>query len=340
MQQLWREQFTGPLRPPTSMFNATVYDKGAWVLHMLRRVMGDDAFFNGLEDWYQSHRDATGTSEQLRLNMERWYTGTLDWFFQQWVFGAGSPRYEYGWSVANRGPAGYRVYVRILQTQTNAGPFTMPIDLELMTPSQSVYRTVWSTGVDQDFVFDLSEPVTTIFFDTDNWVLKASVALLHLPDIDVDGVPDRADNCLQSWNPDQADLDGDAQGNACDGDDDGDGLLDAQDCASLDVSQGRPPASFSVVMGKPSPSISTISWLPLPMAERYDVVRGPLVGLRVGNYGSCMVTSLTTTSWSDGSRPLAGSGYFYLVRGVDSGCGGAGYAGVNSQGAPIPSACP
>jgi hypothetical protein len=72
---------------------------------------------------------------------------------------------------------------------------------------------------------------------TNPWALRL---IAWGPDGDGDRYPDSRDNCPSVSNPDQADLDGDGQGNPCDGDDDGDGVADAQDSAPLDPADKGP----------------------------------------------------------------------------------------------------
>ena len=63
---------------------------------------------------------------QARAAAEAAYGGDLSWFFQEWVYGQNSPRYEYGWTTTDLGGGNYRTTVRIHQVQTDAGLFTMP----------------------------------------------------------------------------------------------------------------------------------------------------------------------------------------------------------------------
>ncbi|MEJ2721460.1 MAG: M1 family metallopeptidase, partial [bacterium] len=79
-----------PMYDPAIMWGATVYEKGAWVLHMLRYVVGDTAFFTGLRTYYQLHAYSTATTEQLRTVFEAVSGMDLQWFFDQWVYEQGS----------------------------------------------------------------------------------------------------------------------------------------------------------------------------------------------------------------------------------------------------------
>jgi len=341
MSSLWRSSFSGTLYNPSNLFGSTSYNKGAWVQHMIRGVVGDGAFFQGMRDWYAGHRDSTGNTEQYRATQEASFGATLDWFFAQWVYGTGRPSYQWGWTTADLGDGTYRTWVRVHQTQSGTTTFTMPIRVKVTTASGSEVRTVWNDIDDQDFTLDTSEPPTSLLFDDGNWILKGTVNEIALDDADDDGVPDRNDNCPWTANGAQADLDGDALGDACDSDDDGDLLDDGLDCAPLDGSQGTPDEVLTLVVSAvPGSSDAALSWTPAPRSDVYDVARGPVSELAAGSYGTCVEQNLNGLAWTDPDPAPAANGWFYLVRGRDEGCGGAGTFGTGSSGTPIPPPCP
>ncbi len=340
MNSFWQQTYSGPLYDPVDLFGSTVYNKGAWIHHMLRRVLGGQPYFDAMRQWYADHKDGAANTAQFQALTEQHYGASLDWFFQEWVYLPNSPRYQYGFTVANRGDGTWRTYVTIKQIQTDAGVFTMPMDLTLVTPSGSQVRTVWNNAADQDFTLDTNEPVTDLVFDQKDWVLKASEARITLADADADGVPDRNDNCPSISNPAQTDTDGDGLGNACDPDDDGDGLADALDCAPLDAFQGTPSVVAVLAADGSGLEPTHLSWSAAVRADGYDLSRGFLSGLHSGSYGACLAPMIVALSYDDADEPGDGDGFFYLVRGHDSGCGGGGPLGEDSEGNPRPSPCP
>ena len=62
---------------------SNTYQKGAWILHMLRNYLGDDAFFAGLSDYLNTNEYGTGEAHQLRLSLEKVSGKDLNWFFNQ-----------------------------------------------------------------------------------------------------------------------------------------------------------------------------------------------------------------------------------------------------------------
>lgn len=79
---------------PTELLNANSYQKGSWVLHMLRVHVGDDAFFGGLRAFYDEFRGSNADTEDFRRVMEGVSGQDLEEFFDQWVYRPGVPQIE------------------------------------------------------------------------------------------------------------------------------------------------------------------------------------------------------------------------------------------------------
>ncbi len=175
--------FDGPIYHPDATFNRTVYDKGALVLHMLRRVLalsagsppGSDfpaeSFFDVVASYRQDHEYGTATTADFQAECEAEYGSSLDWFFQEWVYGENRPDYEWSWVASDQGPP-YDVMVHVDQVQTNAGLFTMPIDIQVETARGDTFVTVWNNQWSQDFFFAVDDQPTGVNFDPSDWVLK------------------------------------------------------------------------------------------------------------------------------------------------------------------------
>lgn len=110
-----------------ALLNGNNYPKGAWVLHTLRGVMGDEAFFRGIREFYRRYRHATVLTEDLRGVMEEVSGRELGWFFEQWIHRPGYPviETELAWDEET-GEA--RIVLR--QIQSDAWPtFRLPARL-------------------------------------------------------------------------------------------------------------------------------------------------------------------------------------------------------------------
>ena len=81
----------GHIKGESRVFRALVYNKGASVLHMLRRLMGDDAFFGGLRRYYADNRFKKASTDDLKRAMEAASNRDLDRFFDRWIYDNGIP---------------------------------------------------------------------------------------------------------------------------------------------------------------------------------------------------------------------------------------------------------
>jgi aminopeptidase N len=81
------------------VFRALVYNKGAAVLHMLRRLVGDEAFFRGIRRFYGESRFRKAGTEDLRRAMEAESDRPLERFFERWIYGSTLPRLTFAYRV-------------------------------------------------------------------------------------------------------------------------------------------------------------------------------------------------------------------------------------------------
>ncbi len=339
MNSLDGGSFSGPVYDNPNPFGSTVYDKGAWVVHMLRHVIGDAAFFDLLPSYHAAHAYGNVSTTDFRLAAETEWGQDLAWFFDEWVYGAGRPAYQWGW-LAAEAPPGYVVHVRIDQTQAGA-PYTMPLDVRVVTPSGTVDAVVWNDGTTHDFAIPVPEAPTSVSLDPDNWVLNAA-AIVTLPDGDGDNVPDTADNCPGLLNPAQADLDGDGIGDPCDPDADGDGVLNGSDCGPMDPGAFSAPAEVALL----SIDDADLSWSDLSSQAGpgvlYDVLRGDAGTLSIdGGIGgaACHGPGLPGLAASHGPPPAPGGIQYFLARGRNV-CGSGSYGFDSAGNARLSTACP
>ena len=116
---------SGYAADPIKLLNANSYPKGAWVLHMLRALIGDRAFFAGLRSYYRTYRDSNATSADFEHVMEAASGTELSWFFHQWLYQPGYPQLDITWQYdAGAGQA----LVGITQRQKPEwGLFRLPV---------------------------------------------------------------------------------------------------------------------------------------------------------------------------------------------------------------------
>ena len=91
----------GLVKGNVRVFRALVYNKGAAVLHMLRRLLGDDVFFSGLRRFYADRRYQKAGTEDLERALEAESGRVLDRFFERWIYGTDIPRVRYSTSLGD-----------------------------------------------------------------------------------------------------------------------------------------------------------------------------------------------------------------------------------------------
>ncbi len=143
--------------------NGIVYQKGAWSLHMLRKMMGDEKFKAGIREYYRLYRDANASTIDLRKVMEEVSGLPLDWFFEQWLARSGSPVLEGTWSYDS---AAHNV--RLDLTQTQEGPaYRLPLDIAIGSKIQSFEFALKK----QSFNFSVEQEPSAVVLDPGTWAL-------------------------------------------------------------------------------------------------------------------------------------------------------------------------
>jgi aminopeptidase N len=150
------------------LLNANNYQKGAWVLHMLRSELGDEQFFRGIRLYYEAHRNATASTEDLRSAFEKASGRDLKDFFARWIYGAGHPHYELSW-VWKPATKKARLVLRQLQTEP-AFPNALPVDI--LTANGKRRVVLKPTGRQTLEEVKLNEAPVSINIDPENTVLK------------------------------------------------------------------------------------------------------------------------------------------------------------------------
>jgi aminopeptidase N len=159
------------------IFNVdTTYRKAAWVLHMLRHVVGTDAFFAILAAYRAAYEDAAATTEDFEALAESVAGRDLSWFFAEWVYGFSAPSYVFAWHPVVVDGAAY-VELSIEQMQlTSDSVFTMPIDIVTTDDQgQDGLHVVWNDARKEYLLFAVDNPnVQSLVLDPTPWILWSS----------------------------------------------------------------------------------------------------------------------------------------------------------------------
>jgi len=153
------------------LLNANNYEKGAWVLHMLRSQLGDKAFFQGLRDYYNAHASANASTEDLRGALEKSSGKNLKEFFARWVYSAGHPRYQVLWAVSDD-----RTALKVTVNQLQDGEaFLDPLPIEITVDGEKVRRTIYPKSKVATLTIPLKGKLTLTELDPNDTLLKEIV---------------------------------------------------------------------------------------------------------------------------------------------------------------------
>jgi aminopeptidase N len=150
-----------------------VYDKGGWVLNMLRKQLGDDAFFSALKHYLEANRLQNVVTADLVKAIEE-STGTnVDPFFDQWIYGAGAPRF----SVKSTYDAeAKKVSLNVKQTQRvegHVGLFRVPVDVAITTAGGEKVFPIEVSKAEETFSFAVDGSPLMVLFDKGNKILRS-----------------------------------------------------------------------------------------------------------------------------------------------------------------------
>jgi aminopeptidase N len=156
-----------------ALLNRNSYEKGGFVLHMLRGQVGERAFFDAIRSYYAKHRHATAVTDDVRAEMEGASKQSLGWFFDQWLRRAGYPEVTATWTY----DAGtHEVVIRVAQS-ARFGAFRFPLTIVAIDSAGVAHRTtaqiVAADGASQQVRIPLAAPPATVALDPDVELLAA-----------------------------------------------------------------------------------------------------------------------------------------------------------------------
>ena len=145
-----------------------VYQKGGWVLHMLRGVMGTERFWAGIREYYRRFRDSNAATEDLRRVMEETSGMELGWFFEQSLMRAGSPEIEGSWTYD---AAAKKIRITLAQTQAGA-VYRLPLQVGVTAEGgAATVERVEMTAKSQSFEITAEKAPAAVELDPNAWVL-------------------------------------------------------------------------------------------------------------------------------------------------------------------------
>ena len=149
------------------VLNTFVYQKGGWVLHMLRREIGADHFWTAIREYYRRYRDGNASTDDLRQVVEQVSGRDLKTFFAQWLNRGGNPRVEAAWTYNAS-----QKTVALTLHQTHAGePYVLTVDVDVTTPAGTRRETLRLEGASATTMMHVDAEPSAIRIDPDVWLL-------------------------------------------------------------------------------------------------------------------------------------------------------------------------
>jgi len=151
------------------------YSKGAYVLHMLRGIVGDSTFFNIMRTYSDDPELKYGvaTTEDFQGVAESVSGEDLEYFFQEWIYGENFPTYSIGWNSSLLNGDIYNITLNIYQNvNTNPTYFKMPVQVQINTALGDTIVTLFNDAQTQNFQFQIIGEPQSIVFDPGSWILK------------------------------------------------------------------------------------------------------------------------------------------------------------------------
>jgi aminopeptidase N len=149
-------------RPWKGIPNQIVYQKGGWVLHVLRGQVGTEKFWAGIREYYRRFRDGNASTADFRNVMEEVSGSDLGWFFRQWIYRAGTPVVNGTWHYDG---AAKRIELDLTQPQPGEA-YRLPIEV--------AGGKVEMTEKHQKFEIAADKEPATVELDPNSWLLLES----------------------------------------------------------------------------------------------------------------------------------------------------------------------
>jgi aminopeptidase N len=159
--------------PGKNLFSNLIYDKGAWVLHMLRKEVGDKNFFKILKEYYQTYKYSNASTVDFKIICEKISNKNLNAFFNQWVFkGEGNIELDCQWNTSQSGKE-YSTTIKIKQLQNGYDIYKFPLDIKSVFGSDKDFSvsTAYISLKTQEIKLYSQKKPTNILLDPNHWLL-------------------------------------------------------------------------------------------------------------------------------------------------------------------------
>lgn len=173
MLSKFSDNFSGTLYDPgDNLFSSTVYDKGAWVLHMLRWEVGDSVFMNILQSYFEEFKFQNASTVDFIAVAENISGRDLSKFFDQWVFiGEENIQLDYRWKIKSTSNGEYLILLDLIQKQEDYPPFNFKLEVKLEYDDQSCSKFYTINEKEKRIEILVPERPNQLILDPNNWLL-------------------------------------------------------------------------------------------------------------------------------------------------------------------------
>jgi len=153
-------------------YGSNIYPRGASVLNMLRFVLGDELFWKSINHYITKYQFQTVVTDDFKKSIEEATGQNLYWFFDQWIYKAGYPKFDVSYSYNDSTKS---ILLNVKQTQTIdslTGIFRTPVDIEIVTPIGARTERIDIVQKESTYTIASTMKPNLVLFDKDNWILK------------------------------------------------------------------------------------------------------------------------------------------------------------------------
>ena len=172
MKKKYFRRFSGTLSDPEpNIFSSTVYNKGGWVLHMLRWEVGDSSFFKILKIFFETYKYSNASTNDFIEVAQNISGKNLDDFFHQWLDYEGEIKVKFNWSVVQNA-AGYKTEIFIEQDQENPEHYSFPLEIMFQLVNGNQIRKIYYINSKETNInIETEDKIESVLLDPDGWLL-------------------------------------------------------------------------------------------------------------------------------------------------------------------------
>ena len=174
MLSKYADDFTGTLYDPgKNLFSSKVYDKGAWVLHMLRWDLGDSVFFKILREYFEAYKYKSASTLDFISVCEQVSKKNMKKFFDQWVFtGTENLQLDYKWKLKVQNDGKCLIILDLSQKQEQYYPFDFKLEVMFEYDDNKSFSRIYNVNSKEQSIEILLDKIPNqLILDPNNWLL-------------------------------------------------------------------------------------------------------------------------------------------------------------------------